>query len=161
MKHKKGVVATGLTTVMLYFGFVLLIIIFYFIFKMTFGETEVKISGYTANADANYQLISILRSKVNVDGIEMNVAELISLYSYDSTKKAVMEKAILDMLDKSSAKPVCTLICIDKEQFRSSGCGAGTYYCRPNSAVIPSHDGELIGLSIEENSVPFNLVRVP
>lgn len=161
MKHKKGVVATGLTTVMLYFGFVLLIIIFYFIFKLTFGETEVKISGYTANADANYQLISVLRSRVNVDGIEMNVAELISLYSDDSTKKAVLEKAILDMLDKSSAKQACTLICIDNEQFKSSGCGAGTYYCKPNSVVIPSHSGKLIGLSIEEEVIPFEPVIIP
>src|SRR3989338_11691590 len=143
MEHKKGVVATGLTTVMLYFGFVLLIIIFYFIFRITFGETEVKISGYTANADANYQLISILRSRVNVDSTEMNVAELIALYGNDHSKKTVLHQVIYGIIDKSSGDKLCNLMCIDGEQFKSKGCGSGTYYCKPNSAAVPSYDGKL------------------
>ena len=99
MINKKGLVVSGLTTVFLYFGFVLLLIIFLFIFKFTFGETEVKISGHITNADNNYKFLNYLRTAYVLDGQIINMAELINLYQNekDESKKELYYEKILNV----------------------------------------------------------------
>jgi hypothetical protein len=87
MRSKKGAIVSGLTTVLLYFGFVLLIIIFFFIFKFSKGEIEEKIASYAGNADMNTMLLGYLRSPVAVNGGKTNIAQLIALYETETDSK--------------------------------------------------------------------------
>lgn len=84
MKNRKGLIASGLATVLLYFGFVLLIIIFFFIFKLAFGELEFKISGHIGNTDSNYEVLNYLRTPINIKiddkDISTDMSELIVRY---------------------------------------------------------------------------------
>ena len=64
MTNKKGFITSGLATILLYFGFVLLIIIFYFLLKLTIGETDVPISGHIGDSDANFVVLNYLRMPV-------------------------------------------------------------------------------------------------
>jgi len=86
MENKKGAVVSGLTAIFLYFGFILLIIIFFFIFKATKGATEVKISGYIQNTDVNYVILNYLRTPVKFDidnnKIDTDMADLIIRYFF-------------------------------------------------------------------------------
>ena len=86
MRNKHGFVATGVTTIFLYFGFVLLLIIFFFIFKLTLGETEVKISTNIENIDISYQFLNYLRTQYIANGQTLNVADLIGLYKNEEDK---------------------------------------------------------------------------
>lgn len=67
MINKKGVVISGLTTILLYFGFILLLILFFFIFKLSKESVEVKISGYIEDVDTNYEFLNYLRMPVKFD----------------------------------------------------------------------------------------------
>ena len=80
---KNGFVSTGLVSFLVYIGVVLIIILFYFIFKLGVGDTTVKISGYSADMNAGYALLNYLRSpiEVTIDGTKHDVAmaDLIAL----------------------------------------------------------------------------------
>lgn len=95
MKNKKGAVVSGLTTILLYFGFVLLLIIFFFIFKLSKGGMEVKISGYIQDADVNYEVLNYLRMPVEVDigGVkrEMTITDIISIVAVEEGKEKRIE----------------------------------------------------------------------
>ena len=155
MKQKKGVVATGLVTVILYISFVLLIIIFFFIFKLSFGETAVIIESRVSTTDANFQLISFLRSNVDVNGKQMSLAEFIALAENDNSKKDLLKSTAIAIMDKTYGEASCNLMCIGIEKYKSSGCGyAGNYVCSPSTIAVPSYDKKLIPLSLDLGSGP-------
>ncbi|MBS3101014.1 hypothetical protein J4204_02690 [Candidatus Woesearchaeota archaeon] len=84
MDNKQGFVVSGLATVLLYFGFVLLIILFFFIFKFAFGEHEVPIKSHISDTDVNYEVLNYLRmpTRFKIDDKEINsdMADLIVRY---------------------------------------------------------------------------------
>ena len=157
MRNKKGLVATGLTTMMLYFGFALMIILFYFIFRLTLGETEVKISGYISNTDINYQILNYLRTPIVIDGRENNIADLIALSNLDTTKKSLLEKTLQENFDNSFGTANCVVMCINGEKFKGSGCGSlRVYTCPINIMAIPDYKGKLIDISLDSNAQSIN-----
>ncbi|MDP3765838.1 MAG: hypothetical protein Q8R04_04965 [Nanoarchaeota archaeon] len=84
MRNSKGFIISGLATVLLYFGFILLIIIFYFALRLTIGEKEVKITGHITDADVNYEVLNYLRMpvKFNIDNVDRStdMAGLLTMY---------------------------------------------------------------------------------
>ena len=162
MRHKKGLVATGLTTMMLYFGFALMIILSYFIFRLTLGETEVKISGYVSNTDINYQLLNYLRTPIVIDGRENNIADLIALSNIDLTKKNILEKTLQENFDNYFGTTNCVVMCINGERFKGSGCGSlRVYTCPINIMTIPDYKSKSIEISLESNAQSLNPTYVP
>jgi len=104
MKNKKGAIITGLTSVFLYFGFVLLLLIFFLLFEVTKGDTEVKISGYIEDADVNYEVLNYLRMpvKFHFDGkeIDTNIADIIiNYYLEDDIEK---KRELQDLLKEKT-----------------------------------------------------------
>lgn len=91
MKNKKGLVVSGLVTILLYFGFVLLLIIFFFIFKLSKGGMEVKITGHIENADLNHMALNYLRAPYILDGRLINMADFIALYNNEKDEKRKKE----------------------------------------------------------------------
>ena len=81
---KKGFVVTGLVSLLVYLGFILIIILFFFIFKLGIGDTVVKTKGIASDTDSEYVFLNYLRTPitVNIDGEEetLNYAELIAKY---------------------------------------------------------------------------------
>ena len=100
MKNHKGMVVTGLTTMMLYFGTALLIIMFYFLFVFNLGETQVRISGYASNADLNYLLINYLRSTNNFQGQTVTLTDMLVIYEteIDKSKKVEQYANLLEII---------------------------------------------------------------
>ena len=84
MKFKKGFISSGFATVLLYFGFVLLIILFYFVLRLTVGETKVPITGHIGDADTNFEVISYLRTPVTIKldnkEVNMDITDIIVRY---------------------------------------------------------------------------------
>jgi len=74
MINKKGFISSGPATVFLYFGFILLVIIFYFVLRLTIGETKVPISGKIEDVGANYEVLNYLRIpvKFTIDDKDIN-----------------------------------------------------------------------------------------
>jgi hypothetical protein len=97
MRNKKGAIVSGLTTILLYFGFVLLLIVFFFIFKFSKGGMEVKISNHIANTDLSFIAINYLKTQYILDGEPINMADFLALYKNekDETKRKFYYDEIL------------------------------------------------------------------
>ncbi len=134
MDNKKGAIATGLTAILLYLGFVILIIIFFFLFKFVLGQNEVKILGHVDNMDNNLVLANYLRTPYKLDERMSSIGEMLSIYEneYDNSlkNKHFMEiekitKEILNPLENCYTKPGLTdkfisgysIIILDKETY--------------------------------------------
>lgn len=104
MKNKKGAVVTGLTTIFLYFGFILLLILFFFIFKATKENVEVKISGNIEDVDINYEALNYLRMpvKFDFDGKEINTDILDLIIRYFLAEDTKDRKKNRDLLKKET-----------------------------------------------------------
>lgn len=74
MRSKTAFITSGLATLLLYFGFILLVIIFYFILKLTIGESLVKIYGHIGDSDTNYEISNFLKTpvKFKIDDRELS-----------------------------------------------------------------------------------------
>lgn len=158
MKNKKSVIATGLTTIFLYFGFVLLLIIFFFIFKVTKEEVNLKIAAHIENSDVNYELFNYLRTPIIFEGKESNIAELIAVMNSDLAKKTSLDNKFLETMNEQFESS-CAVICINGKQFRGSGCGSRNYECPTNFVSVPSYSNELIQVSLELDAQPLKAVR--
>ena len=64
---KNGFVTTGIVSFLVYIGVVLVIILFYLIFKLGIGDTTVKISGYSTNTNIEFSLLNFLRTPVDIN----------------------------------------------------------------------------------------------
>lgn len=157
MHNKKGFLATGVTTVMMYLGIFLLIIMFFFVFKLTKEDAEVKIAGHITDVDKNLQLLNYLRTPVIVDGSNLNVAELIALSETDSSKRIILEQKLVELMDASYS--TCAIMCINDEKFKSSSCDSGIrdYRCPVDSVFIPGYGGKPIGIRFDPDSESLTL----
>lgn len=104
MKNKKGAVVSGLTTILVYFGFVLLLIIFFFIFKLSKGGMEVKISGHIQDVDVNYEVLNYLRMpvKFNIDGKEISTEMTDLIVKYCLEQDLNNQKKLQNLLQEKS-----------------------------------------------------------
>ena len=137
MKNKKGFITTGLATIFLYFGVAFLIVAFFFIFKLSKGDTTVKIDSYVLDTDKNYRLLNFLRTPIEIDGAKMNMVDLIAIYRLDSSKKDILEQNLNKFIENYNGAK-CSVICIDGEKF-STGCGNRINACPLDSIKIPGY----------------------
>ena len=96
MKNKKSQVVTGPVMIFLYLGTALLVILFFFIFKLIKSGNDVKIDQMVGHADSNYIIVNYLRSPYNFNGKETNRAELLAHYEYE--KDANIKKNLYDVI---------------------------------------------------------------
>ena len=147
MRSKKG---TGLTDFFSILTFALIIIVFYFIFKFTFGKTNFELPVEASNVQDSISLLSILRTPVEVDNTEINIAQLIALSKIDSIRNDLLEKVLVKLMDDSFGISACSMICIDGTKIKGSGCGSlELYICSSNTVKIPSYGNEPISLSFK------------
>lgn len=153
--NKKG--GMGLTDFFSVLAFALILIVFYLLFKFTIGGTTSGLLAKSSNIENSISLLNLLRTPVIVDKVDSNIAGLIALSKYDSTKKDFMEKTLLQLLDESFGTSMCTIICIDGGQLKGKGCGSflQTYECPDNIINIPSYNGKPIEISFEADALPL------
>lgn len=159
--NKKG--GMGLTDFFSILAFALSLIVFYLTLKFTIGNTVFALSGHSKNTEDSISLLNILRTPVKVDNVDMNIAELIALSNFASTKSELLEKTLVQTMHDSFGTSVCSIICINGKQFKGKGCDIhfGTQACSSNTIKIPSHDGKLIEVSFESDVQPLNLQFAP
>lgn len=75
--NKKGFIASTLVDLYAFLLFMFVLLIFYIIFKLGAGTIVYKIEGETANLNGNTLLINYLKTPIEVDGKEIDIAELI------------------------------------------------------------------------------------
>ncbi|MBI2656397.1 hypothetical protein HYX03_01505 [Candidatus Woesearchaeota archaeon] len=133
-------------------AFALIIFIFYLLLRFTINKSTIDISAYSSNVESSISLINILRTPIKLDGVEMNIAELIALQDTDSTKKDLVEKTITRILDNYFGSSSCSIMCIDEAQYKGNGCDNSVMYgCPTNSITMPSHTNKLIKVYFESN----------
>lgn len=158
--NKKG---SGLTDFFSILTFVLVIIVFYGIFKFTIGGSKFEIPQQSKSIEDSLSLLSILRTNVDVDNIEMNVAELVALSYSDPSKKSHLEKHIVKIIDDSFGASDCAIFCIGQNQIKGTGCSlnVGYHTCSGDTMQIPSYDGKTIEVSLNSKIEPLNLQSAP
>lgn len=98
--NKKGFVTTGLVSLLVYLGFVLIIILFFFIFKLGIGDTTIEIKGVSGDADSEYVFLNYLRTPItiNIENKEeqLTFADIITKYylAQDAEKTEYLKKII-------------------------------------------------------------------
>ena len=110
LKNKKGAVSETITDMVAYLFFILIMVLFFFLFKFGSTDLEVKITGEVGEANANNILLSYLDYPVKVDlskiGMgegeqEMTIADLIgAYYSNKAVKKGDFQKIIGDSTEE-------------------------------------------------------------
>lgn len=106
LKNKKGAVSETITDMVAYLFFILIMVLFFFLFKFGSTDLTVKISGEVGEANANNIFLGYLNYPVKVDlskikagegEQEMTMADLIGIYySNKDVKKGDFQKIIGD-----------------------------------------------------------------
>lgn len=158
--RKKG---SGLTDFFSILAFVLVIIVFYGIFKFTIGGSKFEIPQQSKSIEDSLSLLGILRANVDVDNIEMNIAELIALAYSDTSKKSNLERHLVKIMDDSFGASNCAIFCIGQNQIKTTGCSLNTGYhtCSSDTIQIPAYDGKTIDVSFNSKIEPLNLQSTP
>ncbi|MBS3104686.1 hypothetical protein J4234_00345 [Candidatus Woesearchaeota archaeon] len=158
--RKKG---SGLTDFFSILTFVLVIIVFYGIFKFTIGGSKFEIGQQSKSIEDSLSLLSILRTNVNVGNIEMNIAELIALSYSDPSKKSNLENHLIKVMNDSFGASDCAIFCIGQNQIKTTGCSLNTGYhtCSSDIIQIPAYDGKIIEVSLNSKIEPLNLQSAP
>lgn len=157
---KKGFLTTSLATVMLYFGVVLLIIVFFFVLKLSKEDRTVKIGAHVSDTDKNYRLLHFLRMPLEVDGIKMNMAELIALQKMDDSKKPIAEQNIRQFIGEYSDVKRCSVLCIDSKKFSSEGCKGRLHSCPLESIKIPSYGDKPIEIAFNPDTLALSYTDI-
>lgn len=150
---KKGILTDFFSII----AFVLILLIFYLLFKLTIGSTTFEITTQAGNAADIISLINILKTPVTIDDAKMSIAELIALSQIDTTKKDLMEKKILQIINEAFGMSNCAVICINGRQLNGEGCSDQNYACSNKAITIPTYHHKSIEVSFEANSQPLNL----
>lgn len=158
--RKKG---SGLTDFFSILAFVLVIIVFYGIFKFTIGGAKFEIPQQSKSIEDSLSLLGILRTNVGVDNIEMNIAELIALSYSDTSKKSDLERHLVKIMDDSFGASDCAIFCIDQNQIKGAGCdlNVGYHTCSSDTIQIPNYDGKTIEVSLNSKIESLNLQSAP
>ena len=142
--------------------FFLVIIIFYLVIRLTIGSTTFPVSEQSSNVADTISLINILRTPVVVDNIKMNIAELITLSKLDQAKKHILEKNLKQIINDYFSTSKCTIICIDDEKLKGSGCSSLAYFgCNENIVAIPSYDSKSIKVAFRSEYVEPQIPSKP
>jgi len=109
LKNKKGAVSETITDMVAYLFFILIMVLFFFLFKFGSTDLTVKISGEVGEANANNILLSYLNHPVKVDlsklkigegEQEMTMADLIGIYYSNKDIKGDIQKIIGDATEE-------------------------------------------------------------
>ena len=144
--NKKGI---GLADFYSIIAFALIIIIFYFLFKSTLTGTNFPfLTAYSNSVRDSVSLQSILRTPVQVDNAEIDVAQLIALSKMDAAKNGLLEKTLVKIMEDSFGTSVCSMTCIDGTKIKGKGCRSlQVYICPTNIVAIPSYSNQPISVS--------------
>lgn len=153
--RKKGI---GLTDFFSILAFVLVIIVFYGIFKFTIGGSKFEVAPQSKSIEDTLSLLSILRTNADLDNVKMNVAELTALSYSDTSKKSHLEKNLVKIMDDSFGVSRCAIFCIDKNQIKGSGCSTNTanQVCSNDFIQIPGYYYNPIKVSLKSGIEPLN-----
>ena len=147
--NKKG---SGLTDFFSILVFMLIILIFYTLFKFTLGKSTFELPVQSSNVQDSISLLGILRTPLNVDNSQPSVAELIAISKTDSSKNSVLEKSLIKLMDDSFGTSSCSMICISGAKIQGSGCRLlSTYICSSSTILIPGYDSAPIEVSFQSS----------
>lgn len=149
--NKKGM---GLADFYSILTFALIMLIFYFLFKFTLTATTFPfLTAYASNVQDSVSLQSILRTQVQVDDAEINVAQLIALSKINPAKNDLLEKTLLKIMEDSFGASVCSILCIDGSKIKGNGCKTlQVYPCPANNLLMPSYSGQPIAVSFSSDA---------
>lgn len=157
---KKG--GFGLPDFFSILAFFLIILIFYFLIKITVGAGTFEISEQSSDIADSISLINILKTPVTVEDTKMNMAELIALSKIDQTKKPILEQNLNQIIDSYFDASKCAVICIDKEKLKGKGCSSSHYFsCLKNIVMIPTYDNKAIEVSFKSDVAEPQLQAKP
>ncbi len=150
IKGKKGM---GLTDVFSIIAIVIIFLAFYLIFRVSLGNIKFNLIEESGNWENSVSLMNILRTPVTVDGNKMDIAELISVSTIDNSKKQFLEKTIKDLVDNSFGTAYCSMVCINGDKIKGSGCNdIEVYICPYDNLLIPGQDKNPIKVSFKSEA---------
>ena len=135
---KKG--GMGLTDFFSILAFAFVLLIFYLLIKLTLGKATFQISEQSGSIADAVSLINILKTPIVVDNNAISLAELIAQSKSDNSKKQLAEKNIIQLMDDYFGTSKCSMLCIDGEKLKGSGCSSLQQYfgCSDNVLFIPA-----------------------
>lgn len=143
-------------------AFMLIILIFFFLFKFTTGKSIFKIDAESSNVEDSISLINILKTEVEYENSKISIAELISASQLDKNKFSFLEKELVKIIDKIFGALECHLLCINGGKIKSSGCRSlEVYRCPGNTIIIPGYNTEPIEISFQSNIEPLKSKEAP
>jgi len=158
-KNKKGM---GLTDFFSILAIALILVVMYSLLKIFVGQSTFELKGESSRVENIISTIGILRTPINIDGIDANIAELIAVSEFDSSKRTLLEKNLIELMDNSFGTSRCSVICIDENKIESSGCGTFQIYeCPLDAVVISSYDKNIIRVAFAYDVKPLSPVRIP
>lgn len=150
--NKRG--DSGLTDFISILVFFVVLLIFFFLAKYLTGGKSFDIKGQSENFASRISLISILRTPLTIDGVEMDFAQLIDISQEDSGKKQILEQKIVKVLDDNLGASKCHILCIDNEKIRGSGCSSQQYFaCNYNIITIPTQYRKTIQVALKSDVI--------
>lgn len=156
---KKG---SGIADFFSIIALALILLSYYFLLKWTISYTKFEIPTYSKNLEDQSSLMGILKTPVNVDGKELDISQLISIYYNDNSKKNLVEQEIHKILEQSFDTSKCQILCINDKEIRGEGCqGSHTSSCDKNIVVIPGYELKDIPLSFESDVKKQEAVFIP
>lgn len=99
-KNKKGFVVEFLADIYVFILFMLLMLIFTLLFYFGAKTVKAEIKGEYENLDGNTILLNYLRTPVEIDGKNINIAELILISEFDKEKRNRLKTITRDLLIK-------------------------------------------------------------
>jgi hypothetical protein len=136
IKSKKGFFTDPLVDAFSFIAIVIVIVIFSVIFQLIQASGKYDIKGAEMNLDAGSELLSILRTPIEIDGYKTDIAGYIIYAKGDSKKIAKLSPLLEDLIDDIIKKT--SIECIDiefegykrKDRITAANLGlAGMYSC--------------------------------
>lgn len=160
-ENKKGF-GLGITDWGSWIVFPLILLIFFFLFNLSFDALEFKIDDTVANTESQIVFLNILKTPVKINEQVISISDLIVLYKLEENKdyKNLLENGLTSILN-STFTDTCTSICINQEFFVSgSGCSYLSFECGLFNVQIPNNinASEKIEVSLYVNNEEFQSI---
>jgi len=148
---KKGMALADLFSILF---FALIIVIFYFLIKISTGKFTYDINGASVKVQEKVDLMNFLKTPVTIDGAQIDIAQAIALSRIDPSIKDWIKNNLGKYLGDSvsfSFSSYCSMVCISREKYEgeydkwdkysdSDDCQANAP-CPSQLVVIPSYNG--------------------
>ena len=158
-KYKKGM---GLTDFFSILAIASILVIIFLLLKIFVGQSSFEVKGESSTVENGISTLGILRTPVNVNEVDADIAELIVLSKIDSSKKTLLEKNLIEIMDNSFGTSRCSIFCVDEDRIEGSGCGTFQIYeCPLDIVVIPNYNKNTIRVAFEYGAKPLSPVRIP